>query len=409
MPPVDFAPTARCQDFAERLTAFMDEHVYPAEPVFARQVRESGDPHLHAPILEELKEEARRRGLWNLFHPDPEYGPGLTYAEYAPLAEITGRSAAIAPEAVNCSAPDTGNMEVLTQFGTDEQKDAWLRPLLDGEIRSAFAMTEPDVASSDARNIQLRIERDGDEYVLNGRKWWISGAMRERCRSFIVMGKTDPDGPAYKQQSMVLVPRDTPGVTVMRNLPVFGYTDNEGHAEIDFTDVRVPASNLIAGEGDGFMIAQARLGPGRIHHCMRTIGAAERALEMLCRRAAARETFGAPVATRSNIIDWVAEARIDLEMIRLLTLKTAWLIDTVGNKHARTEIAAIKVAAPNLALKIIDRAMQVHGGGGMSDDFPLAAMYAHIRTLRFADGPDEVHKMSIARQEFRRHLDSATT
>jgi len=409
MPPVDFAPTARCQDFAERLTAFMDEHVYPAEPVFARQVRESGDPHLHAPILEELKEEARRRGLWTLFHPDPEYGPGLTYAEYAPLAEITGRSAAIAPEAVNCSAPDTGNMEVLTQFGTDEQKDAWLRPLLDGEIRSAFAMTEPDVASSDARNIQLRIERDGDEYVLNGRKWWISGAMRERCRIFIVMGKTDPDGPAYKQQSMVLVPRDTPGVTVMRNLPVFGYTDNEGHAEIDFTDVRVPASNLIAGEGDGFMIAQARLGPGRIHHCMRTIGAAERALEMLCRRAAARETFGAPVATRSNIIDWVAEARIDLEMIRLLTLKTAWLIDTVGNKHARTEIAAIKVAAPNLALKIIDRAMQVHGGGGMSDDFPLAAMYAHIRTLRFADGPDEVHKMSIARQEFRRHLDSATT
>ena len=409
MPPVDFAPTARCQDFAERLTAFMDEHVYPAEPVFAQQVRESGDPHLHAPILEELKEEARRRGLWNLFHPDPEYGPGLTYAEYAPLAEITGRSAAIAPEAVNCSAPDTGNMEVLTQFGTDEQKDAWLRPLLDGEIRSAFAMTEPDVASSDARNIQLRIERDGDEYVLNGRKWWISGAMRERCRIFIVMGKTDPDGPAYKQQSMVLVPRDTPGVTVMRNLPVFGYTDNEGHAEIDFTDVRVPASNLIAGEGDGFMIAQARLGPGRIHHCMRTIGAAERALAMLCRRAAARETFGAPVATRSNIIDWVAEARIDLEMIRLLTLKTAWLIDTVGNKHARTEIAAIKVAAPNLALKIIDRAMQVHGGGGMSDDFPLAAMYAHIRTLRFADGPDEVHKMSIARQEFRRHLDSATT
>jgi acyl-CoA dehydrogenase len=404
MPRVDFAPTARCQDFAERLTAFMDEHVYPAEPVFARQVRESGDPHLHAPILEELKEEARRRGLWNLFHPDPEYGPGLTYAEYAPLAEITGRSAAIAPEAVNCSAPDTGNMEVLTQFGTDEQKDAWLRPLLDGEIRSAFAMTEPDVASSDARNIQLRIERDGDEYVLNGRKWWISGAMRERCRIFIVMGKTDPDGPPYKQQSMILVPRDTPGVTVMRNLPVFGYVDNEGHAEIDFTDVRVPASNLIAGEGDGFMIAQARLGPGRIHHCMRTIGAAERALEMLCRRASARETFGAPVATRSNIIDWVAEARIDLEMIRLLTLKTAWLIDTVGNKHARTEIAAIKVAAPNLALKIIDRAIQVHGGGGMSDDFPLAAMYAHVRTLRFADGPDEVHKMSIARQEFRRHL-----
>ena len=267
-------------------------------------------------------------------------------------------------------------------------------------------MTEPDVASSDATNIQLRIERDGDEYVLNGRKWWTSGAMRDRCRIFIVMGKTDPDGPPYKQQSMILVPRDTPGVTIKRNLKVFGYVDMEGHAEVLFENVRVPAENLIAGEGDGFMIAQARLGPGRIHHCMRTIGVAERALELLCRRAIARETFGKPVATRSNILDWVAEARIELEMIRLLTMKTAWLMDTVGNKHARTEIAAIKVAAPNVALKIIDRAIQVHGGGGVSQDFPLAVMYAHVRTLRLADGPDEVHKLTIARQEMRKHAPS---
>ena len=403
---MDFAPTDRCVEFTERLEAFMEEHVYPAEAVYEQQLREGGDPHGHPQILEDLKEEARSRGLWNLFHPDPEYGPGLTNAEYAPLAEVMGRSAHLAPEACNSSAPDTGNMEVLTQFGTTEQKDAWLRPLLDGEIRSAFAMTEPDVASSDATNIQLRIERDGDEYVLNGRKWWTSGAMRERCRIFIVMGKTDPDGPPYKQQSMILVPRDTPGVTVVRNLQVFGYTDPEGHAEVTFEDVRVPAANLIAGEGDGFMIAQARLGPGRIHHCMRTIGVAERALELLCRRAIARETFGKPVATRSNVLDWVAEARIDLEMVRLLTLKTAWLMDTVGNKHARTEIAAIKVAAPAVALRIIDRAIQIHGGGGVSQDFPLAMMYAHVRTLRLADGPDEVHKLTIARHEMRRHAPS---
>jgi acyl-CoA dehydrogenase len=357
-------------------------------------------------VLEELKAEARDRGLWNLFHPDPELGAGLRYVEYAPLAEIMGRSH-VASEACNCSAPDTGNMEVLTQFGTPEQKEKWLQPLLDGEIRSAFAMTEPDVASSDARNIEMRIERDGDEYVLNGRKWWISGAMRERCRIFIAMGKTDPDAPPFRQQSMILVPRDTPGVTVVRNLPVFGYTDQEGHAEVLFEDVRVPASNLIANEGDGFLIAQARLGPGRIHHCMRTIGAAERALELMCKRAATRVTFGKPVATRGNVLDWVAEARIDIEMTRLLTLKAAWMIDTMGNKLARTEIAAIKVAAPNVALKIIDRAIQVHGGGGVSDDFPLAFMYAHIRTLRLADGPDEVHKLSIARAEFARQLEGA--
>ena len=399
---MDFAPTPRCAELSERLEAFMAERVLPAEPVYAEQLRASGDPHAQPAVMEELKEEARRRGLWNLFCPDADHGPGLTNSEYAPLAEILGRSF-IAPETCNCAAPDTGNMEVLTQFGTEAQKHDWLQPLLDGEIRSAFAMTEPDVASSDATNIQLRIEPDGDEYVLNGRKWWASGAMRERCRIFIVMGKTDPDGPPYKQQSMILVPRDTPGVTIVRNLPVFGYVDPEGHAEVTFEDVRVPAGNLIAGEGEGFLIAQARLGPGRIHHCMRTIGVAERALGLLCRRAIARETFGQPVATRSNVLDWVAEARIELEMIRLLTLKTAWLMDTVGNQHARTEIAAIKVAAPNVALRIIDRAIQVHGGGGVSDDFPLATMWAHVRTLRLADGPDEVHKLTIARHELRRH------
>jgi acyl-CoA dehydrogenase len=403
---MDFEPTERSRDFQERLTAFMEERVHPAEPIYQDQLAGLGNLHGEPEVMEELKEEARSRGLWNLFHPDPEYGPGLTYTEYAPLAEISGRSH-IGPEAINCAAPDTGNMEVLSQFGTPEQKERWLRPLLDGEIRSAFAMTEPDVASSDATNIQLSIERDGDSYVLNGRKWWTSGAMRDRCQIFIVMGKTDPDAPTYKQQSMILVPRDTPGVTIVRNLPVFGYIDQEGHAEVLFEDVRVPASNLIAGEGDGFMIAQARLGPGRIHHCMRAIGAAEMALEAMCRRALGRETFGAPVATRSNVLDWIAEARIEIEMARLLTLKTAWLIDTVGNKHARTEIAAIKVAAPNMALKIIDRAIQVHGGGGVSDDFPLAWSYAHMRTLRLADGPDEVHKLSIARRELRQYVNEA--
>jgi acyl-CoA dehydrogenase len=403
---MDFEPTDRSRELAERLTAFMEERVLPAEPVFAAQLRDAGDPHAEAPVMEELKAEARARGLWNLFHPDLEHGAGLTNTEYAPLAEIMGRSH-LAAEACNCSAPDTGNMEVLSRFGSPEQKERWLQPLLDGEIRSGFAMTEPGVASSDARNIALRIERDGDEYVLDGRKWWTSGAMRERCRVLIVMGKTDPDAAPYRQQSMVLVPIDTPGVTVERNLPVFGYADQEGHAEISFDGVRVPAANLIAGEGDGFMIGQARLGPGRIHHCMRTIGAAERALELLVRRAATRVTFGEPVASRGNVLDWIAEARIDIEMARLLTLKAAWLMDTVGARHARTEIAAIKVAAPQAALRIIDRAIQVHGGAGVSDDFPLAWMYAHIRTLRLADGPDEVHKLTIARQELRRHFPDA--
>ena len=398
---MDFQPSDRCRDFQERLDAFMDERVYPAESVYEEQIRESGNPHFQPPIMEELKEEARRRGLWNLFHPHPDYGAGLTNLDYAPLAETLGRSH-IASEACNCSAPDTGNMEVLTVFGTDEQKDRWLRPLLDGEIRSAFGMTEPAVASSDARNIEMLIKREGDEWVLNGRKWWTSNALHPNCRILIVMGKTNPDGPPYRQQSMVLVPIDTPGVTVVRNLPVFGYTDHEGHADVTFEDVRVPASNIVAEEGDGFLISQARLGPGRIHHCMRTIGVAERALELMCKRASERVTFGQPVATRANVQDWIAESRIELDMIRLLTLKAAWLMDTVGNKHARTEIAAIKVAAPNMALKVIDRAIQVHGGGGVSDDFPLASMYAHMRTLRLADGPDEVHKMTIARHELRR-------
>jgi acyl-CoA dehydrogenase len=401
---MDFAFSDRCHELRERLEAFMDEHVYPAESTYHDQLEHSGDPHSHPPVIEELKARARELGLWNLFlpHPSEEYGvPGLSNLEYAPLAEIMGRSH-IAPEACNCAAPDTGNMEVLTLFGTPEQKERWLAPLLEGEIRSAFAMTEPAVASSDATNIELRIERDGDEYVLNGRKWWISGAMRERCKILIVMGKTDPDGPVFKQQSMILVPRDTPGVTIVRNLPVFGYIDQEGHAELTFEDVRVPASNLIANQGDGFLIAQARLGPGRIHHCMRTIGAAERALELMCRRASERVTFGQPVAERANVQDWIAESRIEIDMARLLTLKAAWLMDTVGNKHARTEIAAIKVVAPNVALKVIDRAIQVHGGGGVSDDFPLASMYAHLRTLRLADGPDEVHKRSIARRELRK-------
>ncbi|HEY4917652.1 MAG TPA: acyl-CoA dehydrogenase family protein [Solirubrobacteraceae bacterium] len=404
---MDFEPSPRCSEFKERLSAFMDEHVYPAEEVYERQLRESGNPHFQPPIMEELKTKAREAGLWNMFLPDAEHGAGLSNSDYAPLAEILGRSH-IASEACNCSAPDTGNMEVLHQFGTDEQKDRWLTPLLDGEIRSAFAMTEPDVASSDATNVALSIERDGDEYVLNGRKWWITNAYHPNCRILIVMGKTQPDAPTYTQQSQVLVPLDTPGVTVVRNLPVFGYVDQDGHAEITFEDVRVPVSNVISKEGDGFMIAQARLGPGRIHHCMRAIGAAERALEQMCRRAVSRVTFGQPIAMRGNIQDWIAESRIEIEMTRLLTLKAAWMMDTVGNRHARTEISAIKVAAPAMALKVLDRAIQVHGGGGVSEDFGLARAYAHLRTLRLADGPDEVHKLSIARRELAPYIPRET-
>ncbi|MFB8000148.1 acyl-CoA dehydrogenase family protein [Streptomyces sp. NPDC056002] len=397
-----FELTDRAKEYQEKLLAFMDERIYPAEPVYEAQMAESGDPHFHPPILEDLKADAKKRGLWNLFHPHLEWGPGLTNLEYAPLAEIMGRSAHLAPEATNCNAPDTGNMEVLTLFGTDEHKEKWLKPLLDGEIASAFAMTEPAVASSDATNIQLRMERDGDDYVLNGRKWWTSNALHKNCKVLIVMGKTEPEAATHRQQSMMVVPIDTPGVTVLRNLPVFGYKDREGHAEVVFENVRVPVTALLAGEGDGFMISQARLGPGRIHHCMRAVGMAERALDLMIDRAQARTTFGEPVANRANIQDWIAEARIEIDMVRLLTLKAAYLMDTVGNRHARTEIAAIKVAAPEVALKVVDRAIQVHGGGGVSDDFPLASMYAHLRTLRLADGPDEVHKRTIAMRELRR-------
>ena len=399
-----FDISERAQQLQKELLDFMESHVYPAEAVYEEQMRDSGDPHYQPPILEELKVEARKRGLWNLFHPHPDTGAGLTNLEYAPLAEIMGRSF-IAPEACNCSAPDTGNMEVFELFGSQEHREKYLKPLLEGTMRSAFAMTEPRVASSDATNVELSMVRDGDEYVLNGRKWFASNALHQNCKVMIVMGKTDPAAPPHRQQSMMVVPIDAPGVTVLRGLPVFGYQDREGHAEIDFTDVRVPATDVLKGEGEGFAISQARLGPGRIHHCMRAIGMAERALELMCKRAQSRVTFGKPVADNANIQDWIAEARIDLEMIRLLTLKAAYMMDTVGNKEAQTEIAAIKVAAPNIALKIIDRAIQVHGGAGVTDDFPLAMAYAHLRTLRLADGPDEVHKRAIARRELRPYRD----
>ena len=402
---MDFEFSDRCKEYQDKLLAFMDEHIYPAEGVYAAQMAESGNPNFHPPILEELKTEARKRGLWNLFHPhqDEAWGsPGLSNLDYAPLAEIMGRSPHLAPEATNCNAPDTGNMEVFQLFGTEEHKEKWLKPLLAGEIASAFCMTEPAVASSDATNVELSMVRDGDEYILNGRKWFASNALHPNCKVLIVMGKTDVEAEVHRQQSMMVVPIDTPGVTIVRGVPVFGYMDREGHAEILFEDVRVPTTALLAGEGDGFMIGQARLGPGRIHHCMRSIGMAERALDLMITRAQSRVTFGEPIANRSNIQDWIAEARIDIEMLRLLTLKTAWLMDTVGNKKARIEIAAIKVAGPQMALKIIDRAIQVHGGGGVTDDFPLANFWAHQRTLRLADGPDEVHKRTIARVELKR-------
>lgn len=393
------------KEYQEKLLAFMDEHVYPSEAVYHQQMAESGNANFHPPVLEELKAEARKRGLWNLFHPhkDEAWGsPGLSNLDYAPLAEITGRSPYLAPEAINCNAPDTGNMEVLQLFGTEEHKEKYLKPLLAGEMASAFCMTEPAVASSDATNVELSMTADGDEYVLNGRKWFASNALHANCKVLIVMGKTDFNAETHRQQSMMVVPIDAPGVTIVRGLPVFGYMDREGHAEILFEDVRVPKTALLAGEGDGFMISQARLGPGRIHHAMRSIGMAERALDLMITRAQNRTTFGQPVIMRSNVQDWIAESRIDIEMIRLLVFKTAWLMDTVGNQKARTEIAAIKVAAPNIALKVIDRAIQVHGGGGVTDDFPLASFYAHQRTLRIADGPDEVHKRTLARVEMLR-------
>lgn len=406
---MDFAFDARTEELRGTLLDFMKTRVEPAEPVFAEQVESSGDRWAWdaAPVLAELREEARRRGLWNLFLPGEE-GAGLTNLQYAPLAEISGRSF-LAPATMNCAAPDTGNMEVLSQFGTDAQKEQWLRPLLDGRIRSAFAMTEPDVASSDATNIQLSIVRDGDSYVLNGRKWWITGAMNPNCRVFIVMGKTDPGAERHRQQSMVLVPRDAPGLEVRRAMHVLGYDDHDhgGHAELSFTDVRVPVENLVGQEGAGFAIAQARLGPGRIHHCMRSIGVAERAIELMCARAASRVAFGRPIADQGVVRDWIAESRVRLEQLRLLVLKTAWLMDTVGNRGAHTEIQAIKIATPTTVQWILDKAIQVHGAGGLSQDFPLAAAYAGIRTLRFADGPDEVHKNALAKAELARQAAGA--
>jgi len=401
---MDFDFDRTTVELQERLRAFLDEHVYPAEAVFDAQREEAtGDARWGAPpVVEDLKAEARRQGLWNLFLPG-EHGAGLTNLQYAPLAELTGRSPHLAPPALNCAAPDTGNMEVLAEFGTPAQRKEWLEPLLAGEIRSAFAMTEPDVASSDATNIATRIRRDGDSYVINGRKWYISGAMNPKCAVFIVMGKTDPDAERHRQQSQILVPRDTPGIEVRRGMRVFGYDDGDhgGHAEVVFHDVRVPAENLIGEEGGGFAIAQARLGPGRIHHCMRLIGMAERALELMCRRVTARTAFGKPLAAQGVVQEWIAESRVEIEQLRLLVLKTAWLMDTVGNQGAHTEIQAIKIATPAGVQRIVDRAIQAHGAGGVGQDFPLAHLWAAARTLRLADGPDEVHKRSLARRELR--------
>ena len=403
---MDFAFDDKTLELRESLLAFMDECVYPAEPRFREEVATADDRWATPPVIEELKVEARRRGLWNLFLPrSHSYGAGLTNLQYAPLAEITGRNPWIAPEAINCSAPDTGNMELLALFGSDAQQRRWLDPLLDGKIRSAFSMTEPEVASSDATNIATRIERDGDDYVINGRKWWTSGAMSPRCELLIVMGVTDPDAERHRRQSMILVPRDTPGVKIERSTSLFGYDDGPhgGHAEIVYDNVRVPASHLLGEEGDGFRIAQERLGPGRIHHAMRAIGMAERALEMTCERTAGRAAFGRPIIDHGVVQRWISEARVKIEQVRLLVLKTAWLMDTVGNRGARIEVSAIKVAAPEVATWVIDRAIQAHGGAGVSQDHPLAELYAVARILQIADGPDEVHHMTIARQETRRY------
>jgi acyl-CoA dehydrogenase len=397
---MDFEFDATTEDYRKRLLAFMDEHVYPAESGY----HAAGDGWEPPAVLKDLQAKARDAGLWNLFLPG-EHGAGLTNLQYAPLAEITGRSPSIAPAALNCAAPDTGNMEVLAEFGTPEQQERWLTPLLAGEIRSAFAMTEPQVASSDATNIGTRIERAGDDYVINGRKFYITGAMNPNCKIFIVMGKTDPDADRHVQQSQILVPRDTPGLTVKRGMTVFGYSDGDhgGHAELLFENVRVPASNLIGVEGGGFAISQARLGPGRIHHCMRLIGMAERGLELMCRRALARTPFGKPLAEQGVIQDWIAESRVRIEQARLLVLKAAWLMDTVGNKGAHTEIQSIKIVVPATVEWILDKAIQAHGAAGTSQDTPLAQLWTAARTLRLADGPDEVHKRSLARRELNRY------
>jgi acyl-CoA dehydrogenase len=404
---MDFAFDARTEELRGQLQAFIDEHILPSEEIFEEQAAKlaaQGRGWERPPVMDELKAKARHRGLWNLFLAHHPQGAGLTNLQYAPLAELSGHSF-LTPEVLNCAAPDTGNMEVLAEFGTKEQQDRWLQPLLDGEIRSAFCMTEPDVASSDATNISTSIVRDGDVYVINGRKWWSSGAMDPRCQILIVMGKTSPQAERHRQQSQILVPRDTPGVGIDRGMNVFGYTDGThgGHAEVVFTDVRVPAENVIAGEGEGFAIAQARLGPGRIHHCMRQIGAAERAVELMCRRVTSRMAWGKPLAEQGVIQDWIAEARVRIEAARLLVLKTAWLMDTVGNKGAHTEIQSIKILVPHMTEWILDKAIQAHGAGGVSQDFPLAALWAHARTLRLADGPDEVHKRSLARRELKKY------
>lgn len=401
---MDFSFSPKVKELQEKLNAFMDEYIYPNEKVYEEQLNQQKSRWSAVPpIMEELKAKAKEQGLWNLFLPDNEYGAGLTNTEYAPLCEIMGRSM-IAPEVFNCNAPDTGNMEVLVRYGSDKQKEQWLLPLLNGEIRSCFSMTEPAVASADATNIEANIVRDGDEYVINGRKWWSSGAGDPRCKIAIVMGKTNPDANRYEQQAMILVPLDTPGVKIERMVPVFGYDHApHGHGEITFENVRVPLENIIWGEGKGFAIAQGRLGPGRIHHCMRLIGAAERALEIMCKRVEDRIAFGRPLAEQGVIREWIATSRIEIEQARLLTLKAAYMMDTVGNKEAKAEIAMIKVVAPNIALNVIDRAIQALGGAGVSNDFPLASMWANSRTLRIADGPDEVHKRQIAKLELKKY------
>lgn len=399
---MDFAYSDKVEGLRSTLGAFMERSVYPAESTYREQMLLSGDPHSHPPIIEELKAEARGLGLWNLFLPDNDLGAGLSVLEYAPLAEITGRSPHIAPEAINCSAPDTGNMEILQMFGTTEQKESWLYPLLDGEIRSCFSMTEPQVASSDATNISGRIESDGDDYVVNALKWFSTGAASKRCRFTILMGVTNPDSDRTHQQSMVIVPLDSPGVTIEREPTVFGYQERGGHPQIRFEDVRIPISNLLGEEGSGFAIAQARLGPGRIHHCMRAIGAAERCLDLMVQRSTTRVAFGKTLAEQGVIREWIADSRIEIEQARLLVLKTAWMIDNVGTKAARTEIAAIKVVAPNLLTRVADRAIQLFGAAGFTEDFPLAEFYSIGRWLRMADGPDEVHRRSVARAELSR-------
>ena len=405
---MDFTLSVKTIQYASKLQAFMDSEVFPAEAVYEKQRHEliaSGKPHALPEVVEDLKKKARALGLWNLFLPhstNPHHG--LSVTEYATLAEITGWSPEIAPEAINCAAPDTGNMELLDMFGTDEQKKTWLEPLLEGRIRSAFAMTEPDVASSDARNIRTSITTEGNDFVINGTKWWTTGAMDERCQILIVMGRTNPEADHHHQQSMVLVPINTPGVKVERNLTVFGYVDQHGHAQVSFTNVRVPVSNLLGAQGEGFALAQARLGPGRIHHCMRAIGMAERALSLMIKRTIGRETFGKELVQQGVIQEWIAQARIDIEQARLLVLKAAWMIDNVGAKGARKEIAAIKVAVPQMAERIIDHAIQSYGGAGVCQDTPLAGLYAGIRTLRIVDGPDEVHIRDIARLEIKPYL-----